>query len=295
MPQELYDRRAAVTIGIPGAGGVRVEDLRVGFRVSKTVKSSANTAEVKLYNLSEATRGRFHAREDAVIVEAGYVGLTEVLFKGWITRVGHEQQGPEWVTTIESGDGTREFKQSRISRTFPAGTKVDDLLKDVVELLGTSKGDLVKDLSALVSKLVADGGPATLPRAFSASGSTKDVLDQLSRSMRFDWSIQDDVAQVVHEDLAVRGSAYVLEPPILIGSPVPIVATRTKKGKVKGVDGFKFRSLLIPSLRPGMLLSVKSVALTAVGRIESVTFVGDTHADDWTAEGEAKTLPGVSL
>lgn len=302
---ELFDRRASVTL-TPASGtgtGLKIEGLRIAFEIVKSIQSEANTARVELYNLAAATRDRVHEKHDVVRVDAGYAGVVETVFEGEITHAQSARSGADFVTSIECGDGVETFAAQTIERRFQAGTRVREVIKTVASKFTEKIPDvenspvrfgkapkkkkesrlslrsLDADLAILEADLVAQGFSPVVRRAFSVSGDAREVLDKLARMWRFDWSVQDGALQVVSFGRALVGESVLLSPETgLLGN-----AVKTERG-------MRAVSLLIPQLRPGVLVTAKSADVTGSFRAEVVKLTGDTHGDTWTAETEATSL-----
>lgn len=308
---DLYDRRAAVTV-IPRKAGeeIRIEGLRIAFDVRKMIKGDSNKATIELYNLASATRDRLHALGDVVRIQAGYEGLVEDLYEGEISHASSGRSGAEFVTTLECGDGDETFSTQSVEQKFSAGERVRDVIKlvagaftkptpavdDIVRFGPSPKvpktpptpsriqfRSIDADLAALEVDLLNAGFSIVLRRAFSVAGNAAEVMDKLARMWRFDWSVQDGVFQLVSFGRTLVGESVLLSPTTgLIGVP-----SKTEDG------GVHFASLLIPQLRPGVLVTLDSEAVEGSFRCEDVRFLGDTHGENWTAECEARALSQV--
>lgn len=312
MTGELYDRRVTLTLTprlagdqlvIPHAGP---NDLRVAFDILKTVQSQSNKATIDIYNLAQSTRDRLHTAGDVLTIEAGYVDLVEQLYEGQITKGSSGRSGADFVTTLECGDGDDTFSTQTVEQNFRAGERVRDVIKRVAAEFTKpipDPDDAVKfgppppknkkktipsriqfrsidaDLSALEVDLLDAGFSIVLRRAFSVAGNAAEVMDKLARMWRFDWSVQDGVFQLASYGRALVGESVRLTPETgLLGSPL------------KTDDGCQFVALLIPQIRPGVLVTIESATLTGSFRCESVRYLGDTHGDNWIVEGEARSL-----
>lgn len=307
---ELFDRRAKLTL-VPRQAGDKVSieiPMRIAFAVEKTIKSDSNKAIFDVYNLAQRTRDRLHERGDVVRFEAGYAGLTELLYEGEVTRASSRRDGADYVTTIQCGDGDATFATQTVQQEFEAGTRVRDVIKLVAGAFTRAAPnredesikfgpqpkvkqqekevppriafrDIERDLNALDADLSRQGFALNLRRGMSVSGNAAEVMDKLARMWRFDWSVQDGVFQLASYGRAVVGEAVLLTPATgLIGIPA-----RTEHGALAA-------SLLIPQLRPGIQVNVESENLTGMFRAETVRFTGDTRADDWTAEVDMRDL-----
>lgn len=307
---DFFHRRAVLEVGQVGALGFRAdsrsgnldkEGLRIAFDVEKTIHSSANTARIQVYNLSEANRSR--ASKGAVVrLSAGYGDLLELLYEGDVERADTSRSGADIMTTLECGDGSPVFAAQTINKTFPAGTPTMDVVLAVAKKFTESYPDYAKnpvkfdrdpkkkkasrlsvkglerDLSRLKSSLEAQGFATVLRKPLSVSGNGREVMDELARMWRFFWSVQDGSIQVVAYGNSTQESVLLSKETGLLDVPSPTEY------------GVKTRSLIVPRLRPGGALTVKSATVNGQFRVETVKVSGDTRGGDWTTECEARSL-----
>lgn len=270
-----HGRRASVVIApTSGDPGVELAGLRIAFKVKKKSTSHANTINVKVWNLSERTRDRIVKKQTVLILRAGYGESTDKiprLGSGVIQRVVHSAQSPEVMTEVELRDGGLGLDDSEFRRAYPAGTKVQRVVDDVLKAMpDVSRGAMQS--AALARKL---------PGKRSFSGNARNVLDKLSKAFGFEWSVQDGSAQFVDRTAAVGGqvSAIVLSAKTgLIGSP-----SRTNAG-------CKAKCLMQPAIIPGRFIKTESRFCAGYFKALTVEHSGDTHGPEWITSVEAKAI-----
>lgn len=255
----------------------------VAFSVSKSLKSEPNTAEIRLFNLGESTRGKL-ARKGGVFVSllAGYAGAMTQLYYGDLRDVYSQQDGSDWVTTISSGDGEQARANARLRRTFPKGTNVSQVVQALAQSLGVGVGN---SLTAMLGAKPIGGSPTTFS-GLAVSGHASDNMDRVMRSLGKEWSIQDGKIQVIDIGHPVPGKAVLLtEETGLIGSPE---AGPKKSGKTP--LAMKCRALIQPGLQPGGTVAITSRSVTGLYRIDKVDFSGSTAGSDWFADLECSEV-----
>lgn len=132
---KLYRRFAEVTFS--GSGALAIRDLRIAFKVDKTVSGKPNVSVIEIWNLSATHRGQIKQEFDRLRLKAGYLGgegeggNVGVIFDGFIREVTHARKGTDIVTRIEAGDGDKASREGTVSVTLPAGTTP----RQVVEVL----------------------------------------------------------------------------------------------------------------------------------------------------------------
>jgi len=264
----LFDREAAMIVGPRGELGTRVTDLRFNFRVEKNLSSEPNALSLSVYNLNDRSIG-FIQSEDAVItLQAGYRGMIENIFSGDVDHTEVTRQGPDRVTKIESGDGSRAI-ESRVAFSFDSGTTVAEVVEKVMASM--SAKSVIGEIKGAMTDQFANG--------FSASGLAKDVMDRLAAKMDFSWSIQDNEITVIPKTEASDDVAIFVSPQTgLLGSPSP-----TEGGLV-------LNTLMLPKARPGKKINLSSRDYVGIYKISRVIHSGDTRGPQWGSEMEVAEL-----
>ena len=281
-----YLRKARVTFNngalIVNPGGMNLHEMKVEFNVSKGLESSQNTASISIWNLKEAHRNAVGKELDDVVLEAGYLppeggGNVGIIFAGQMRDVEHRRDGPDIITTISCGDGDRAFRRATISKTFPAGTKVETVVEEIfkqMEAEGLKRGEW---------KFPDDMPP--FKRPYSMCGSCAREMDRLGRSRGFYWSSQNGVMEVVPGDGTIGGI-------VLISPQSGMVDTPTITD-----NGIKVSALLNPEIRPGRRVRIESDVLEmnaegGVYRVSQCTFRGSNRDGDFIVEIHGEAVKG---
>jgi len=284
MGVELFDRRAQVIVApVDGGDGIDVTGLRVTFKVTKTSTSEPNTATVTIYNLAAGSRGRITAKDQAVIVRAGYVDLVEQVCVGVIKRVVHRREGQDIATEMELKDGGKDLLEPEFRRSYKRGTSRRRIIEDILSTMPhTSKG-----------RINASGVSGSISGKLSFSTTSKLALDRVGKAWDFEWSIQDGAIQILDPDGTVEPVELALKigpSSGLIGSPAKTGQEGRKKRKSKKrkeQPGAKFQTLLMPSIRPGRYVLLESEFIAGAFKVQSVELTGDTHGSEWACDVEA--------
>ena len=271
----LFNRRCVVIVDT-----VRVEGLRVSFKVVKTTKQEPNTCEVKIYNLSAATRGQLSKKAVPVVLSAGYASNAAVIFQGDSRTVDHLREGTEWITRVRCGDGERAYQWSRFSESFAPGTSVVTIIRAAAKALGVNTGNLEAELA----KGSFRDSIQQFAHGYSAHGNAAREFDRLMRTTGFSWSIQNGSLQLLRDTTTATGQAILLTSDTgLIGSPEHNAPDKTGNPPL-----IKFKSLLQPRIRCGGIVQLQSVAVKGQFRCESIEHNGDTHGQEWYSSGEVR-------
>lgn len=263
-------------------GGMNLHEMKIEFNVSKGLESSQNTASISIWNLKEAHRNAVGKELDDVVLEAGYLppeggGNVGIIFAGQMRDVEHRRDGPDIITTISCGDGDKAFRRATISKTFPAGTKVETVVEEIfkqMEAEGLKRGEW---------KFPDDMPP--FKRPYSMCGSCAREMDRLGRSRGFYWSSQNGVVEIVPGDGTIGGI-------VLISPQSGMVDTPTITD-----NGIKVSALLNPEIRPGRRVRIESDVLEmnaegGVYRVSQCTFRGSNRDGDFIVEIHGEAVKG---
>jgi len=255
------------------AGDVLLSDTTSGvaceFSVKKTLKPEPNTADLKVWNLSETTRAKLTSPKKVPIrIEAGYVDRVSQIYLGDVRAMSPgEKRGPDIVTELMSGDGSQQFREAHLE--VPLGPKTPNgvALQAIAKALGVGMGNVPKVAATLASK-----GSAVFPRSTVLVGNVARILTDFCRSAGLEWSIQDGVLQVLDLGKPLETKPYVISADSgMIGAP-----SLGSDGKVSAT------CLMIPELRPGMRVMFDTFAVKGVYRVSECEYQGSTHGADWS-------------
>lgn len=261
------------------AGTLTIEDLKIGFQIQKSITSSPNTGTITVTNMNRTHRGMIGEEYDRVRLEAGYQGTAGAegnvgtLFDGFIRDVTHQRDNTDIATTIEAGDGDKARRQTRVAKTYPAGTTP----KAIVEDLQGQMDDV--DLGVIDG---FDDAPA-FARPYVAWGPVSAVLDDLGRAFGVFWSVQDGALETIPD-------AGAIEDVVVLTPETGLVATPSVTD-----DGLEITALLNPQIRVHRVVDVRSPLLDESGdsgryRVESVSFNGDNFDGEFVAVIQGKRL-----
>jgi len=276
MP-ELFNRRAIVYLGAEQGtlNRVKIEGLRVSFKVIKTDEPEPNDSEISVWNLAESTRGRIKDRTLPVSLEAGYGKNLALIFSGDIDPKGvsSRREGPDWITTFKASDSGEAFRTARIQESISAGAKLGPVLKKMAQSLGVKTGNSIEKLK----QGDLNGAFDTFFSGVTLSGPAFKESQRLLKSSGWDMQIHNG-------ELEVTASNQPLDLPVvlltsstgLIGSPEP---------GDKGV--IRFDSLLNPEIGPRRKVDLKSKTISGLYMVKKVTLIGDTDGQQWYSQAEA--------
>jgi len=253
--------------------------LRVGFNVERTDSAIPNNVRVTIYNLSEDNRTALAeqslSKQDIpVVIEAGYKENVRGLFKGNLNFCRNNLQPPDWITTLEAGDGYTKFKSARINETLDPGTTVQTVLNRLINASGLDKGNVDQKLSGLSLRNAAK----SFKNGKVLKGVVSDELSKVFKSAGVDWSIQDGAINVLSPGETLQNTVFVLnERTGLIGVP--------QAGELGVV---RIRSLLQGDIIPGSKIRIESATVEGDFKVKKVKHFGDTWTNDWYTDIETE-------
>lgn len=295
MSSKAFIRKWRVTVG-----DFSTDQLRVNFRIVRTLGKEPNTCDLKIYNLSEASRARVQPTKFAAtdslelqfaklesggkfpcIVEAGYAGQTvgdATIFSGDTRTVDHVRERADWITHVQCGDGEKAYQFANLNKAF-SNTDFGKIVEEVATSLTPNLGNL-KDM---IAKVKSSGKTPELSRGFVAHGKVSATLAELLKSSGLEYSIQNGELLVVEPGQAKAGQAIKLTPTTgLVGSPDH--TPPEQKGKPATL---KCKSLLNPQITPACTVRVESEGVSGDFVVQKVEHMGDSHSGDWSTSIEA--------
>jgi hypothetical protein len=273
------------SLAVAGQSGQALElgALRVVFATHKGDSETPNSAEIRVYNLSESTASRMQREFTRVVLQAGYKGNISVIFDGNIRQFRKGREGVDSYMEIIAADGDRAYNFAMVNTTLASGSRPEDRVKACQKEF-QAKGVQGANLPDL------GGNP--LPRGKVLYGPAKKYMRNEAENTGCSWSFQDGSLTMVKTSGYLPGEAVVLTHETgLIGTP-----EQTN-------EGIKARCLLNPRLRVNGRIKLNNASIQAAKtdikaaakrppgmdrdgfyRIIKVEFSGDTHGQDWYAD-----------
>jgi hypothetical protein len=282
-----YIRKCTLIIADKAGNGLDLSNLRIVFSIKRSDAQTPNTAEIRVYNLSDETVNRLKKEFTHVTLQAGYESNYGVIFSGNIKQIrSGREDGTDSFIDIAAGDGDEAYNYAVVNTTLAAGS--------------TQKAQIGAAAKPMESKSVKQGfidetGVVKLPRGKVMYGMARDYLRQSAKATDTSWSIQDGKIQVIKLTGVLPNQVVVLNSKTgLIGTP-----EQTN-------DGIKTRCLLNPTLKIGGKVKInesdvaeaalpdtskkddvnKSVSIEKDGfyRLLVVEHKGDTRGNDWYSD-----------
>jgi len=274
----LFDRRVTVIVDT-----IEFTALDCAFNIEKSLKPEPNTCELSIWNLSAEHQAQLEQLSPRVggqakvgipcKIEAGYKDGVSLVWLGDLRTAETTYDDPSWVTKLSSGDGEKAWQHARNHVAYGPRTSIDVALRGIARALGVGEGNLSK-----VVQNLKVAGSAFWPSGKVLSGAASRQLQDMARSADLEVSIQDGALQFINRGQAMAGQAIRLsEETGLIGSP-----------SIDSDGVLTATMLMIPDVRPGAVVVIEAKRVKGNYRIEKATWSGDTSADNWFIDIEAK-------
>ncbi|KAF1003693.1 MAG: hypothetical protein GAK36_00201 [Pseudomonas sp.] len=239
VPQ--YLRQISLKIG-NDQQALDLSDLRIRFSVRRGDLKTPNSADIRVYNVSDKTAQLAQKEFERVVLQAGYAGNYGVIFDGTIKQVrrGRESQTDTYLD-ITAADGDSAYNFAVVNTSLAAGSTPDDHLKAA--------------LQSMASRGITAGESATLsanklPRGKVMFGMTRDYLDVLGKNQDVSWSFQDGQLTLIPNTAYLPGEAVVINSATgMVGLP-----EQTQ-------NGITVKMLLNPGVRIGRRLQINNASI----------------------------------
>lgn len=279
----LFLRKAELVIGqkVTATNGpvepvlARVFRTRLNFNIVFDGSSNANKASIKIYNLSQDSRTFLEQKNIIAFLNVGYEsGELSNLFFGDVddkNGVHTERSGPDIITTLEVGDAEKALRFALVKVGLAPGATNRQIIQEAIKQLNVS----ISQIETIPLRKFQNG--------FSYLGPAKDLLDNELKKVNLTWSIQNGELLIIGPNKTDQQSAVLISPKTgLISYP-----TKTQ-------DKIIFKSLLIPSIRPGRAVRLESKIFKdgsgANIKVDKATFNGDTHQGAWHVDVEGTII-----
>lgn len=274
----LFGRVVAVEIGPENGPGVRIGDLRVGFRCEHKAGRAPSKATIRIYNPAPQTVDLLRAPLATIRLLVGYSPTPRLVFQGPPVKGGIDLrvEGADRILKVDASDGGRAFVSVFLQVSYTSPTTFGTVLASVLAQTQWARGFIDPTIEAI-----------PLPHGIVLVGRPPEVMDRLAAAaapLGADWFVRDGALYVVPRGQSTPEVAPLLSSTQgnLVGSPTP-----TK-------NGIKVRALIDATMRPGRTFIVQAGAVNGTYIAKDVVFEGDSGYDTpyyMTIDGRPPGVP----
>ncbi len=214
---------------------IDLSQFRIKFAVMRSDSATPNTAEIRVYNLSDQTAIDVQSLVNIgnVVLSGGYDKNFGVIFEGNIKQViiGRES-GTDTFIDIIAGDGAQAYNYAFVSTSLAAGASQSDQVNAAIKAM-ESHGVAAGNLTGVESN-------SKLFRGKVLFGNARNYLRSAAQTAGSSWSIQDGKVNFVPNKSYLPGQQIMLTPTSgMVGTPY------------QTTDGVNVKCLLNPLINIG--------------------------------------------
>jgi hypothetical protein len=172
-----------------GGTGLDLSKMRIRFMVSQNDADAPNTAEIRVYNLSNKTVKQAMKEYDSVVLDAGYEDNHAIIFRGTIKqfRRGKESNVDSFLDIL-AADNDIGYNFGMLNQTFAPGVTPREIIDACAKAMGC---DVDPNVDKVIDGLQSTGGVILNPRGKVAFGLARVYMRNLATTLNSRWSIQN--------------------------------------------------------------------------------------------------------
>lgn len=243
--QQQYGRVCKLVVSRADLSGVDLSDLRIKFSVKRSDTVTPNSADIRVYNLSEETSKQIRDEFTQVTLQAGYEGNYGVIFQGNIKQVilGRESSTDTFIDIV-AGDGDRAYNFAIVNTSLAKGSTSMDQVQTAVNSMnqkGVGAGQI--DVSSRNQ----------LPRGKVMYGNARAYLSEAAATTGTSWSIQNEKINMIPITSYLPGEV------VVINSKTGLIGTPQQTN-----EGVNLKCLLNPLFRIAGRVQIDNAAVAAL-------------------------------
>lgn len=228
------------------------DNLTIQFEVPFDDDTDPNESKIEIYNLTDNTINSIK-RKSPIALNAGYQSDKGVILSGFVSKVITTRSGTDKKTTIYVLDSAPIDEKKTITKSYKAGIKSSQILKDLAAALKLSIGSIV---------LPSD---KSYPKGYSIKGEILEAMKKVAKDCGAIVYINKSKV-FIRSIKAGDDSRFILKPDTgLIGSPEPF--EEELDGKVQ--KGYKVKCLLQYRLTTASIVRIESMSVKGTFRVRS--------------------------
>lgn len=183
----------------------------IQFNINRNTLSSANKADITIYNLGRETRNQIYKDRFSITeywrvkLSAGYGNRLHDIFIGNIYEAYSSKQKTEWITKLDCFDGMDAIQNGFTSKTIDKDTPKQNILKSIIN-----------DMPNVISGALGQPAEGSSPRGKALIGQSSSLLSQETGDKYF---IDNETVNVLNDNETIKGAVIKLDPDDLLSTP----------------------------------------------------------------------------
>lgn len=170
--------------------------FRIVFDITIDFGGSVSYADISIYNITNDTAQKAFKKGSQIGLRAGYVDNIDFIFKGEIINIFRERDGASIITRIIAR--SRVNTTTNINQTLGKNTTITSIIKACADVMGYP----------LVIKNDDFADAQNYPRGYTLNGDPRVYLDELSKTFKFDYVIENGRIIVTANDKVRDGDVF---------------------------------------------------------------------------------------
>lgn len=251
--------------------------FRIVFEIVVDFGGAASYADISIYNITNDTAQKILKKGSSIGLRAGYVDNIDFIFKGEIVNIFRERDGASIITRIVAR--SRMDNTTNINQTLGKNTKLTAIIKACADVMGYP----------LVIKESDFTNIQNYPRGYTLNGDPRVYLDELSKTFKFGYVIENERLIATLNDKVRDGDVFQVSRytgmegiPIVTEIGVDVGVRLNPKINIGGqfkveseFASFNFSNIYFQD--------VPSQAGKGIYKVQRVIHSGDSWGDTWTS------------
>ena len=237
-----YGRVASLVVA-DGISALDLSQLHLKFQIKQFDLQTPNTAQIRVFNVSDQTAQKVQTEFSRVVLQAAYEGGDiGTIFDGTLVQVRRGRESPvDTYLDLSAADGDVASNFAVVNAAVAAGSSFADRAKALTQAMGQH---------GVREGYTCPLPEGKLPRGKVMFGMARDHLRDLAFATDTKWSVQNGELQIIPLEGYLPGEAVVLTSATgMIGLP-----EQTQ-------DGIKVRCLLNPKIKIGAQVKIDNKSI----------------------------------
>lgn len=255
---------------------------QIVFDIKKNNATSANSGSIIIINAPREMANLLteqQGQRSLIELKAGFTTDPELpeIFRGVVENATEEKQGVDYRLTLKLSDGGSNKREFTSKRTYPTGTSIDVVLRDLIGDAGLARGPIYEIREELKAPL-------------SISGNTYTNIVKIAEKYGINFSTQSGTAYLVPGNAATEAQVVQINADTgMVGSPAlgSNPANLSGDGTVPK-QGIVVTSILNGNIIPENYVEIVSENVNGLYKVEEVHHSGNYEGSVWFSKVTCK-------